>query len=241
MDKIDRDEHHVPSVRMKRGDAQWVRAELERALRSDRWMDGEKLPTERDLGEQYGVARNTVRRALDGLEEAGLVIRHIGRGTFKRAVEAQQMTEAPIADHFSPAEVVECRMVFEPALADLVVARATQADIDRLRNCLQGGDAAHELMAFEHWDAEFHDAIALATHNAPAIAMSRMLAQVRRNTEWGQLKAKGAVPERMELLKKQHHAIFEAFASRDSAKASTLLYDHVVFIQDYMFGVRRKI
>ncbi len=201
-------------------------------------MDGEKLPTERDLGEQYGVARNTVRRALDGLEEAGLVVRHIGRGTFKRAGDSEKAVDIPTSGHFSPAEVVECRMVFEPALADLTVARATQADIDRIRHCLAEGDSAHELMAFEHWDAEFHDAIAMATHNAPAIAMSRMLAQVRRNTEWGQLKARGAVPERMELLKKQHHDIFNAIASRDSAKAAVFLYDHIVFIQNYMFGTR---
>ena len=40
---------------------------LTRDLRADRWRAGERLPTERDLGSTYGVARNTVRRPLIGL------------------------------------------------------------------------------------------------------------------------------------------------------------------------------
>jgi DNA-binding FadR family transcriptional regulator len=225
-------------TRGKRGDAEWVRAELERALRSDRWLDGEKLQTERELGEQYGVARNTVRRALDGLEEAGLIAREIGRGTFKRAGDPAKILQSMAASNFSPADVIECRLVFEPAIAALAVARATQNDLDRMRHCLESSEVAHELMVFEHWDAEFHDAIALATHNTATIAMSRLLAQGRRNTEWGQLKTEGANPERMVLLKEQHRSIFDAIAARDSTKASRLLYSHIAFIQDYMFGPR---
>jgi len=87
------------------------------------------------------------------------------------------------------------------SLASLSVTRATQLDLERMRNCLENGEAAHELMVFEHWGAEFHDAIALATHNPAAIAMSRLLAQVRRNTESGQLKPAGADQKRMEALK----------------------------------------
>ncbi|MFC7555324.1 GntR family transcriptional regulator [Pseudoroseomonas wenyumeiae] len=58
---------------------------LARELRENRWAIGEKLPTERELGLRYGVARNTVRRALEALEAEGLITRHVGRGTFRNA------------------------------------------------------------------------------------------------------------------------------------------------------------
>jgi GntR family transcriptional regulator len=49
--------------------------------------DGEievKLPSERDLAEDYGVAYTTIRRAMEVLRERGLIITRHGRGTFVR-------------------------------------------------------------------------------------------------------------------------------------------------------------
>lgn len=221
----------------KRADAERVRADLERALFSNRWREGEKLPTERELCEHYGAARNTVRRALQALEEAGLIIRHIGRGTFRTGLSGQIGSNMDVVGTgFSPANVVEARLVLEPALISLGVARATAGDIEKIRECLLAGDRSHDLPTFEHWDAEFHDAIAASTHNSALIQMSRMLAQIRRDAEWGQLKAEGATPERIVILKQQHHAIFNSFAARDKTGASTATYDHLRYIQNYMFG-----
>lgn len=41
-----------------------------------------KLPSERDLADDYGVAYTTVRRAMEVLRERGLIITRHGRGTF---------------------------------------------------------------------------------------------------------------------------------------------------------------
>jgi DNA-binding GntR family transcriptional regulator len=41
-----------------------------------------RLPSERDLAEEYGVAYGTVRRAMGLLRERGLVVSVHGRGTF---------------------------------------------------------------------------------------------------------------------------------------------------------------
>ena len=221
----------------KRADAERVRADLERALLSNRWREGEKLPTERELCEHYGAARNTVRRALQALEDAGLIARHIGRGTFRTAQDSGPGINADVAGiGFSPANVVEARLVLEPAMIALGVARATSADIEKIRQCLLAGDGTQDLPTFEHWDGEFHDAIAASTHNSAVIQMSRMLAQIRRDAEWGQLKAEGATPQRIVILKQQHHAIFNAFAARDKTEASKAAHDHLRYIQNYMFG-----
>lgn len=51
-------------------------------INSDEWSKGFRLPTERELAEEYGVSRGTVRKALDVLEQRGQVYRRQGRGTF---------------------------------------------------------------------------------------------------------------------------------------------------------------
>jgi GntR family transcriptional regulator len=45
-------------------------------------MRGQRLPPERDLAREYGVAYNTMRKALEQLREQGLIVTMHGRGTF---------------------------------------------------------------------------------------------------------------------------------------------------------------
>ena len=206
-----------------------LRDALARDLRADRWQPGERLPTERELGLRHGLARNTVRRALDALEEEGLIHRHVGRGTFRAA-------PAPAEEALSPSDVVECRLILEPEMISLAVARATPADIARMADCLRGTDEAPDLAAFERWDAALHDAFALGTHNAAVIAMSRSLARVRDRTDWGQLKARGNTAERRATLQAQHHAMVDAVRARDRDAARRAMRGHILFVQGYMFG-----
>lgn len=56
--------------------------DLRVALEEGRFKTGERMPTEVDLAEKYGVSRQTVRRAFQDLVGEGLVYRVAGRGTF---------------------------------------------------------------------------------------------------------------------------------------------------------------
>lgn len=222
----------------ERSDASSLQAALRRELESSRWREGDRLPTEREFGKRYGLARNTVRRALQALETEGRIIRHVGRGTFKAGRAA--ITPAPVApdevEGASPADVLECRLAFEPGLAPLVVARASHADLDRMEDCLRSAEAAQDLAGFEAGDAAFHDAIAVATHNQTVIGVARMLARVRLRAEWGELKARSMTPARKAELQVQHHAIVTAFRRRDRTEAAMRLREHVRHVQSYMLG-----
>lgn len=57
---------------------------LKDAIARKAWQPGERLPSEMDLAERYGVAPGTVRQAISALVDAGLVERQQGRGTFLR-------------------------------------------------------------------------------------------------------------------------------------------------------------
>jgi DNA-binding FadR family transcriptional regulator len=216
-----------------------LRSVLEKDLRSGRWQEGDKLPTERELCAQYRMARNTIRRALDALEEGKLITRHVGRGTFKSHDSSPARTDPFQIDSieaFSPADVIECRLFFEPGLVPLVVARATKADLDRMTECLKEAEASTSLQEFERWDAALHDAIAAATHNHAAISMSRSLARVRQQAQWGMLKARSMTPERKGKLQAEHVGIVAAFRNRDQPLAHRLLRNHLLRVRTYMFG-----
>src|SRR2546429_9013670 len=55
---------------------------LRRDLQSGRWKHGDRMPTEAELVETFGVSRITVARAMRDLQAAGLVKRRTGAGTF---------------------------------------------------------------------------------------------------------------------------------------------------------------
>jgi DNA-binding GntR family transcriptional regulator len=61
---------------------QQVAGDIERDIRSGALAPGTRLPSEDDLVIMYGVARNTVRRAIEGLRERGLAETFHGRGTY---------------------------------------------------------------------------------------------------------------------------------------------------------------
>jgi DNA-binding FadR family transcriptional regulator len=226
-------------ARGRRGDAGRLRVVLEKEIRSERWQNGDRLPTERELCARYGVARNTLRRALQSLEDSKLIIRHVGRGTFKSSAAIQEASEVLDLDRieaFSPADVMECRLIFEPGLIPHVVARATNADMDRMAVCLEHGATATSLAEFEHWDTELHDAIAAATHNSITISLYRSLAKIRHQARWGMLKARTMTPDRMSKLQAEHEAIVGALRNRDQAEAHALLRKHLLQVRAFMFG-----
>ncbi len=96
---------------MTRGNSDSVAAELRQRIEDRTWPDGGRLPTERSIAEQLGVARNTVRRALDRLEQDGLLIRHVGRGTYLRKApqHAPILERAQRMQGASPADMMEVR------------------------------------------------------------------------------------------------------------------------------------
>jgi GntR family transcriptional regulator len=51
-------------------------------IRSGEWKPGDLIPSERELGEQYGISRMTARQAITELVNEGLFYREQGKGTF---------------------------------------------------------------------------------------------------------------------------------------------------------------
>src|SRR5277367_3820180 len=128
------------------GSKSMLRETLLGYLRDARWEPGQKLPTERQLCALYDVGRATVRRVLGELKELGLITQTVGSGTYVAKDVADRLPQgAPPQGSTSPADLMEARLVFEPALIDLVIRNATPADFAALETCCRNADTAETL------------------------------------------------------------------------------------------------
>ena len=135
---------------------------------SGRWPVGEKIPTEPELVEQFGIGRNTVREAIQSLVHTGLLSREQGRGTFVISnSELGGALERQLAGG-TRRDYLELRRALDSAAASLAAANRTKGDAERLRELrdrrreVWDDVDAHERAVV---DLELHQAIVEATRN----------------------------------------------------------------------------
>ena len=190
---------------------------------------GTRLPTERHLARELGVTRTAVRLALSYLEAEGRVSREVGRGTFLRAA-------ANAADDIGPADVMTARELFEPQVVPLVVVHATGRDFAELDRCLRGGESADTVEDWERWDAEFHRAIVVASHNRLLLRMYDSIGAARHGPLWGNLKQSNDSPERRVVYRAEHERIVEALRARDVEEALEATRAHLERVRASLLG-----
>jgi GntR family transcriptional repressor for pyruvate dehydrogenase complex len=133
-------------------------------------VPGDQLPPERELAEQLGVSRTSLRQALTALEALGMIeIRH-GAGAYLVATEPERVVQSlaiTLAEQNKRLpEAMEARMALERFIAGLAASRRTEADLKRARRALEGmeREVAEGGIGTEG-DAEFHQALWASAHN----------------------------------------------------------------------------
>ena len=172
-----------------------------------------------------------------GLEQAGRIVRHVGRGTFvsERATPRPRDLAHRI-QNASPTEIMEVRMMIEPQVAELAAARANGSEIEAVAECLKRGEAAATVAEFELWDGLFHQTIVAACRNQLLIDIYDAINAVRRKADWTALKERVLTPARRALAQKQHRRILGALRSRDAHKAAAEMLQHLVDVRRSMVG-----
>ncbi|GGI02380.1 FadR/GntR family transcriptional regulator [Egicoccus halophilus] len=206
--------------------------QAESAIISGRLQVGERLPPERELAEQFGVSRVTVRDALRVLEAKGLIRIRAGAkgGAFVTTPPPTMLREGLanllILSDVTAMDVTEVRLALEVEAVRLACTRATDDDIralldicTRTESALQTGDYDIRL------SAEFHVRLAAASHN-PAFALvvealyGPMLVSLAEAKEGSQ--DYGIGPDRNE-----HRDIVTAISSRDEGQAVEIMQHHL--------------
>lgn len=164
--------------------ADQVIAQLRAEIVSGGWPVGSRIPTEPELVERLGVARNTIREAVRALAHNGLLDIRQGSGTY---VVATSELAGVMGRRFAgadPLHVAELRGSLEATAAALAARRRDEADLRHLDALLgrreRAWDSGHA-EAFVTADAAFHLAVVATSHNDVLTALYADLGQVLRD------------------------------------------------------------
>src|SRR3954470_4857909 len=111
-----------------------IRAQLLEAIRTGELQPGSPVPAERQLCEQFGVARTSVREAIQGLTASGYLVRRGNRPVVAERLPEIRLTggspgSATLDDRKALVrQLFEVRRTIEPAMSELAARRATTAD-----------------------------------------------------------------------------------------------------------------
>ncbi|MGW1899580.1 FadR/GntR family transcriptional regulator [Streptomyces hirsutus] len=161
-----------------------VIAALRAQIASGEWPVGSRIPTEPELVEQLGVARNTVREAVRALAHNGLLDIRQGSGTYVVATsELAGVMHRRFADA-DPGHIAELRSTLEASAARLAARRRTEKDLKQLDTLLLRREEAWESGEAESFvaaDTTFHLAVVAASHNDVLTALYADLSEVLRD------------------------------------------------------------
>jgi DNA-binding FadR family transcriptional regulator len=227
---------HVPKA------ADVLAERLREQILSGRLREGDQLPAERELVEQTGLGRSSVREALRVLENQGLISKRTGRNGGSLIRRPDRTSIESSIDLFIRGQklrfrsLLETREAIEPASARLAALHRTDDDIQALSEAHRQLEAAYaDVPTFLIANVRWHLAVVDASHNELLIAFMTAISQaMHAGTDLRDFNS----DEVRTIVIKAHHRVFEAIRDRDPDAARRRMERHV---GAYCEHVRRKV
>lgn len=212
-------------------------ARLETMLLEGSFRPGDRLPPERQLAEQLGVSRPSLREAIQKLAARGLLVARQGGGTYVTArldtgfIEPwQEMLGKHPELH---RDVLEFRRMLEGTVARLAAERATEADLERIGKLYSQMEAGHGQGVREQTskiDVMFHQALADAAHNALFTHLTGSLLNMLHTHVHDNIANLFSVGDVAGQLLDQHGAVWHAVQAGDGPAAQAAAEAHIDFV-----------
>jgi len=146
---------------------------------ANRLSGGDKLPSESELARSLGVSRNVVRQAVSSLETLGIVRVAHGRGIYVADVADtdifRQLASWIDTSELDNGEFVRVRSIFERGIFEMVIERASDADLDHLESLAVAMRDATTTEDVDRLHDEFHQALLAATGNRFLMTLGTIL------------------------------------------------------------------
>lgn len=205
-----------------------VSGALQRRIARGELKPGDRLPTEKALGDAFGVSRAVVREAIARLKADGLIETRQGSGAF--IVEVPKTINLRFWQGAGPEldelrDIFELRAMVEGAVAELAAQRRDASDLQAMAGHLQAmDDAMADGRDGTEADDNFHIAMARATHNSYIGRLVEFLGRHfsdSRKLSWQGTRSELAHPHEAQ---NEHRALFEAISlgSADAARRCAL-------------------
>jgi DNA-binding FadR family transcriptional regulator len=218
------------------GSAEFALQQMRTLIERGRFTNDDRLPPERELAAELKVGRSTLRKALEVLEAEGQIWRHVGQGTFVGRRSAKPNAESFLnLGVISPKELLDARLILEPAIAACAAVTARPSDIERMKTAAEKRENTKQPDAYNLWDHQLHLVIAEATQNPVMVALLHQLNSLRRTPMWSSYKKDRMQEPYYSKSKSDHREIIAAIERRDSAAAFRAMKNHVIGVQDGFF------
>ena len=220
--------------------------QIRTAILAGKLRPGDVLPPERELMEQFGVSKQTLRESLRALEHMGLIDVRKGIGGGAHIVEVNiEVTKQSLANflyfkNLSIENLSELRKLLEPHAAEKAARDISKEDLEHLK---QLNDTARDnlnknfLQELSHNEINFHRVIAKNTGNPILILIldfvENLLEDFKKVLKPDQVFSKSVLDA--------HDKIFAAICSKDPDKASTEMYQHVLEVELHLAKLKEDV
>lgn len=221
-----------------------VQKRFEERLLDGSWAPGMRIPAERTLAEEFNVSRATVREAISRLAARDMLMSRQGSGVYVTD-RLQAGLASPwrqlVADHPELRwDTLEFRLELECATAHFAAQRATRADlknigdvVKRLTKAYKAADRREEARA----DADFHEAIAEASHNSMfRFLHAGLIRMLREHIALNLTRMHDQAGITAGHLMEQHLAVWQAIKTRQPEEARAAMRRHI----EYTWGSLRE-
>ncbi|MGM0922204.1 MAG: FadR/GntR family transcriptional regulator [Bacillota bacterium] len=203
---------------------------------------GDKLPSERELCEQFAVSRAPVRQALSALEMNGVIYSRQGEGVFVKNTQilTGNSQSSIFLESISPEDILEARMNIEPVIIKLAAIRATDEDIDQLKSTIEKmEEETNKGLYVPETDEKLHNAIAMASHNDLFITFMSAISNAMKQQEmWKFIRDRTVTrPDYREVNFREHKLLIKAIEEHNENEAVERMTSHMKNLYDRYWKV----
>lgn len=225
--------------------SQEIVANIEQAIREKKFQVGEKLPTEKELCEMFGVSRTAIREALQMLSAQGLINVHKGKGSFVNDYSSDHVIK-PMSlflelnfDIDYMYHVVRTRRMLEPAVARDAALHRTDDDLKKLKDVLIKFKKTKP-SDFEkqgELDREFHLILAKACQNPIIPIITEPIYELMP-------RIKTLIYEKVDAARSEadvyHEKIYDMIKVQDGDGAYQMMLSHLKIAEDHVNILKEK-
>jgi DNA-binding FadR family transcriptional regulator len=206
---------------------------------------GDRIPAERELAQQFGVARSGVREALQELRTQGFVVSYRGqKGTYVAGlddlVSAQSFGDLLVEHSGRLADLYEFSLSTAVEAAGLAALRRLPEDLEALDAVVEAMRAQADRLD-PALDVAFHEALSKAAHNAFFSQVIKASMRILSENMPFVLTTVGEGPSASKHLLAQHSAIADAVRMRDAQKAREATVEHLQWVFREIYRIEKKL
>ncbi len=203
-----------------------IASQLRREITSGELAAKSRLQPERVLAQTYGVARGTIREALNRLADEALVEIRPGSGTYVTFDADDAATNVMLSAR--PLELIDARFALEPHICRLAVLHARQKDLDHMEVLLNKMEASeNDPSNFSSLDTAFHTLLAESTGNNLLVWMVTQINAVRNQEEWSRMRQVVLNASTIAIYNQHHRAILNSIRAREPEQSAMLMKEHL--------------